>query len=102
MLEIQRIRSINEGPVRIRLSTGIGVAPLLVGYSALLPKSIRKDAHLLWTDRGAPLSNGLHGQKVFTQPGEHKLELLVTTPNGTEYRSSRTITVIARSSKRQP
>ncbi|MEE9294693.1 MAG: PHB depolymerase family esterase [Phycisphaerae bacterium] len=92
----------NEGPVRIRLSTTIGVAPLLVGYSALLPKSIRKDAHLLWTDQGEPLSNGLHGQKVFTEPGDHSLELLVTTPNGTEYRSSRTITVIERVSKVKP
>lgn len=85
-----------DGPIRIRVSSTIGVAPLLVSYSALLPKSLRKEAHLLWTDNGEPISNGINGQKVLTEPGEHSLEVLVTAADGKEYRNARVITVIER------
>ncbi len=97
-----RLMSATAGPVRIRLSATIGVAPLLVTYSAVMPKKIREDAHLLWTDNGVPVSNGLHGQRVFSVPGDHALEVLVTANDGTEYRASRTITVIGRASRKKP
>ena len=65
--------------VRIRLSSTIGVAPLLVSYSASMPQAILRGASVLWTDNGEPISNGLNGQRVFGDPGEHRVGVMVTS-----------------------
>ncbi len=83
-----------SGNVLVRVSPTAGIAPLRVVYWAVLPAAIGKGADLLWTDNGEPMSNGAHGQKVFTRIGDHLVELLVTTPTGTEYRASQTVTVV--------
>ena len=91
----------DRGPLRLRVSATIGVTPLLVSYSAALPGDLRRGASALWIENGEPFSSGLTGQKVFTKPGEHRLEALVTTADGKEYRAARTITVIERASRRR-
>lgn len=83
-------------PVYIKLSSTIGVAPLLVSFSAAMPKALQRKTTVLWTVNKEPISSGLNGQKFFTAPGEYELSLLVTTKDGTEYLTSRTITVIDR------
>jgi predicted esterase len=91
-----------ESPVRIRLSSTIGIAPLMVSYSAALRDDISRKAYYLWMDNGEPISNGVNGQTFLTKPGEHQIEVLVTTEDGLEYRSSRMVTVLERIiSKRQ-
>ncbi len=97
---VTRIEPARQSPVRVRVSSTIGVAPLLVSYSAVIPANIRDRAHLLWTENGQPLSNGLNGQKVFTEPGDHTLEVRVTAPDGSEHRASRIINVIERVQRR--
>lgn len=90
-----------QGPVRVRVSSTIGVAPLLISYSAVIPKHLRNGAHLLWTADGQPLSNKMNGQKVFAEPGDHTLEVRVATSDGMAYRASRIINVIARAARRK-
>ncbi len=92
----------SDGPVRVRLSSTIGIAPLVVSYSAALPDRIRRRAYFLWTDNDEPISNGVNGQLFLTAPGEHKIEVLVTTEDGQEYRASRVVTVLERITARRP
>lgn len=84
----------DESPVRIRVSSTIGVAPLAVSYSAVLPGKLRRGAYYLWTDNGEPISNGINGRKFLIEPGEHRVEVLVTTADGREFRAGQTITIL--------
>ena len=84
--------------LRIRVSSTIGIAPLLVNFSALVPGHLRRGSFFLWTDNGEPISNGINGQKYLTTPGQHVLEVLMTTADGKELRTSKTITVLERMS----
>ena len=59
--------------LRIRVSSTIGIAPLLVNFSALVPGHLRRGSFFLWTDNGEPISNGINGQKHLTTPGQHVL-----------------------------
>ena len=91
-----------KNPVRVRLSSTIGISPLLVSFSvATMPAAMRHGAFFLWTDNGEPISNGVNGQKFLVDPGQHRLEVLVTTANGQELRASQTVTVLERISKRR-
>jgi len=85
-----------ENPLRVRVSSTIGISPLLVSFSATLPVAQQRGAFYLWTDNGEPICNGTHGQKFFTDPGTHRLEVLVTTADGEEHRAGQTITVLER------
>ena len=85
-----------NNPVRVRLSSSIGIAPLVVSYSAALPDRIRRQAYYLWTDNDEPISNGSNGQVFLTAPGEHNIQVLVTTEDGQEYRAGRKVTVLER------
>lgn len=93
------IKKPGPGPVKIRVSSTIGVAPLLVSYSAAMPKAIQEQASFLWAVNGEPISNDLNGQKFFSVPGKYELAVLVAAKDGVEYYASRTITVIGRVSK---
>ncbi|MFH0980690.1 MAG: PHB depolymerase family esterase [Planctomycetota bacterium] len=86
----------SDNPVHVRLSSTIGIAPLVVSYSAALPDRLRRKAYFLWTDTDEPISNGINGQLFLTTPGEHRIEVLVTTEDGQEYRAGRTVTVLER------
>ncbi|MCP4247058.1 MAG: hypothetical protein GY778_08405, partial [bacterium] len=98
--EVPPVRdSDTEGPVRVRVSSTIGISPLLVSYSATLPARLQRSAFYLWTDNGEPISNGINGQKFFTEPGVHRLGVLVTTKDGQEYRAGQKITVLERIGK---
>lgn len=85
--------------VRIRVSSTVGVIPLLISFQAIMPKSMESGAHLLWTIDGDPISNGMRGQKVFTRAGHYELGVIVTAASGREYRSSQKITVLETSAK---
>jgi pimeloyl-ACP methyl ester carboxylesterase len=89
----------DRGPLHVRLSSTIGVTPLRVVYSAVLPSDLRRGSSALWLQDGEPIANGFSGQTVFTKPGEYELEVFVTTPEGQEYRAAGTITVIERASR---
>ena len=86
--------AIEESPLIVRLSSTIGISPLLVSYSVSGSSGLLDDAFFLWTDNGEPISNGLNGQKFLTKPGTHRLEVLVTTAQGEEYRAAQTVTVL--------
>lgn len=90
-----------RSPVRVRLSSTIGIAPLVVSYSVALPDHLRRDAYYLWTDNDVPISNGINGQLFLADPGEHKIEVLVTTEDGQEHRAGRKVTVLERISTRK-
>jgi hypothetical protein len=88
-------------PVRLRLSSTIGIAPLLVSYSAVVPGSKRRGAYFLWTDDGEAIANGINGQTYLTKPGDHKIEVTMTTADGKQYRASQTVTVLERITRDQ-
>ncbi len=83
-------------PLRVRVSSTIGIAPHLVSFSAIAPLELRRGAYFLWTDNGEPISNGINGQKYFITPGVHDLKLLMTTSDGREYAAQKAITVLER------
>lgn len=80
----------------IRLSSAIGIEPLLLGYSAECPSDWLEAADFLWTLDGVPVGNGVNGQKTIFDAGEHTLALLIVTGNGEEHRVQRTVRVLPR------
>jgi hypothetical protein len=78
----------------LRISSTIGIAPLLVSYSAVVPGNLRRGAYFLWTDNEQPIANGINGQTYLTKPGEHNIEVVMTTADGREFRASQTVTVL--------
>ena len=89
-------RSPRRNPLKIRVSSAIGIEPLHLGFSAECPASWRESADFLWTLNGQPIGKGLNGQKTLASAGEHTLGVLVVTTEGQEYRASRTIRVLPR------
>ena len=85
-----------RSPIRVMVSSTIGIAPLLVSFHATVPASIAQRAYYLWTDNGEPICNGGNGQKFLMAPGDHEIEVLVSTTDGKEYRASQTVTVLER------
>ncbi len=81
-------------PIRMRLSSTIGIAPLLISYSAVVPGNLRRGAYFVWTDNNQPIANGINGQTYLTKPGEHTIEVVMTSGDGREYRASQTVTVL--------
>lgn len=83
-------------PLAIRVSSAIGIEPLHLNFSAECPPEWYNNSSFTWTLAGESLGSGVNGQKTIARPGEYLLSLLVTTPDGVEHRSSRTIRVIPR------
>lgn len=88
------LQSLN--PLSIRLSAHIGISPMLISYTVQMPPQIRKDAEVVWLDNGQPISRGISGQKTLIEPGQHRIEALVSTPDAREYRAGNTVTVLER------
>ncbi len=82
--------------VRIRVNTAIGIAPLLVRFSAIVPADLRDGGYFLWLNDDQPISNALNGQTYLDTAGRHRLELVFTTADGQQYRAIRSITVLER------
>jgi len=93
------LRPVN--PVRVAISTKMGIAPLHVSFAAEMPSEIAKGASCLWTDNGEPICNGLSGHKILAKPGEHSIGLLVITRNGRQYRAWTRVKVLPRTASRQ-
>jgi predicted esterase len=89
-------RPLRRCPLKIGVSTAIGIAPLALGFWAECPASWRQTADFLWTLDDEPIGNGLNGQKTITTAGEHTLGVLAVTAQGKEYRATRTIRVLPR------
>jgi hypothetical protein len=85
------------GRVYMRISSTIGLAPVTITYSAVIPRAMRAGCAVVWTDNGRPLSSEMSGEATLTDPGEHKIELHVTARNGERYRDERTVTVLSKS-----
>ena len=85
-----------SNPLHVRLSAYIGISPMLLSYTVQMPKNMLAGADILWMDNGQPVSHGISGQRSLVQPGQHKLEVLVVTQNNSEYRASKTVTVLER------
>ncbi|HRX86663.1 MAG TPA: hypothetical protein P5572_16690 [Phycisphaerae bacterium] len=83
--------------LQVRVSSAIGIAPHHVNFSAVAPKSVSRGAYFLWTDNGEPVANGINGQKYLLDPGEHVLEVTMTTAEGRQYVARKTVTVLERS-----
>ena len=84
-----------EGPTaRILVNSKIGIAPHLVSFSAIIPPALREGADYLWMDNNVPIHKGANGMKMFTQPGEHALSLLIVTRDNQELRASAKVTVL--------
>lgn len=86
-----------ETSAEVRLSTTIGLSPLLVSFEVHLPASQLGGADILWTDNGEPIANGATGQHILTEIGEHRIGVLVITEDGRELRDSQVVTVHPRS-----
>ena len=71
-----------------------------MNFSAVAPESVSRGAYFLWTDNGVPIANGLNGQKYLINPGEHVLEVMMTTAEGQRYYARKTITVLERLNRR--
>ena len=89
-------RSVPRNPLKIRVSSAIGIEPLHLGFSAECPTAWRESADFLWTLDGESIGSGINGQKTLIEPGEHTLAVLVVTARGDEHRASRTIRVLPR------
>lgn len=84
-----------DGPIaRILVNSKIGIAPHLVSFSAIIPPELREGADYLWMDNNVPIKKGANGMKMFTQPGEHTLSLLIVTRDNQELRASAKVTVL--------
>jgi poly(3-hydroxybutyrate) depolymerase len=89
-------RTITRSPLKIRVSSAIGIDPLHLGFSAECPASWRDTADFLWTLNGKPIGNGVNGQKTLAEAGEHTLGVLAVTARGETYHATRTIRVLPR------
>lgn len=87
---------VRRNPLKIRLSSAIGIEPLWLVFSAECPASWQDTAQFLWTMDGQQIGTGINGQKTLAAAGEHVLSLRVTTASGEEFQASRTIRVLPR------
>lgn len=89
-------RSTPRSPLKIRVSSAIGIEPLHLGFSAECPAHWRDSADFHWSLDGQPIGSGVNGQKTLADAGEHTLGVLVVTAQGEEFRAKRTIRVLPR------
>ncbi len=80
-------------PVRIHATVTEGQSPLWVSFSVAMPKAMRDEADILWTQNGEPISNTANSQRVFSKPGDHTIQVLVTDKNHREFRATQIIRV---------
>jgi poly(3-hydroxybutyrate) depolymerase len=85
-----------RSPLKIGVSSAIGIEPLHLGFWADCPASWRETADFLWTLDGEPIGSGVNGQRTVAEAGEHKLGVLAVTVQGEEHRATRTIRVLPR------
>jgi poly(3-hydroxybutyrate) depolymerase len=83
-------------PLKIGVSSAIGIEPLHLGFWADCPADWRETADFLWTLNGQPIGSGVNGQRTLAESGEHKLAVLAVTTDGEEHRAARTIRVLPR------
>lgn len=78
----------------IRVSSAIGIEPLHLGFWADCPRDWHRAANFRWTLNGQPIASGINGQKTIDRSGDHTLGLLVTTPDGKQYQTTRRVRVL--------
>lgn len=87
-----------RSPLAIRVSSAIGLQPMSLSFWAEAPSDWADSASFQWTLDGKTIGNGLNGQKSLPDAGEFTLGLLAVTSEGIEYRVSRNIRVLPKSS----
>jgi len=83
-----------EPPVRVRVSSLIGTSPLWVAFTADLPPSLRDGADFLWSDNGRPFCYSQRGSTILTEPGVHRIAVLIVTKDNRELTASEKVTVL--------
>jgi hypothetical protein len=84
---------------KVRLSSTIGISPLLVSFTADVDAEQREGADFFWTDNGIPICSERNGQKILMEPGRHRIEVLVITKDNQEIRAGSDVTVFERLTK---
>jgi len=87
-----------RNPLAIRVSSAIGLQPMMLSFWAEAPSDWGNTASFQWTLDGKTIGNGLNGQKTLGDAGEFTLGLLAVTSDGSEFRTARTIRVLPKAS----
>ena len=82
-----------QSEISIVLSSPGGVAPFYLHFSVQIPQPLREGADCLWLHNGEPICTGTEGRKILRTPGQHRIEVLVTTADRREFRTRRTVIV---------
>jgi len=83
----------NQSEISIVLSSPGGVAPFYLHFSVQIPQRLREGADCLWLHNGEPVCTGTEGRKILRTPGQHRIEVLVTTADRREFRARQTVIV---------
>ena len=83
----------SKSEISIVLSSPGGVAPFYLHFSVQIPQRLREGADCLWLHNGEPICTGTEGRKILRTPGQHRIEVLVTTADRREFRTRRTVIV---------
>ncbi len=72
----------------------IGVSPLWIAFTAELPATMQDGADFLWTDNGRPFCYSRKGTTILTEPGQHRIEVLIVTKDNRDLTAGEKVTVL--------
>jgi hypothetical protein len=81
--------------VRVLMDVG-GAMPVTATLALDLPAELQRGASVLWTDNGQPVgTNGVKTRAVLREPGTHRIEALIVTPDDRHFVVAETVEVAA-------
>ncbi len=89
--------ALRRSPIAIRVSSGVGVEPLTLGFAAECPSDWHRTADFHWSLNGEAIGSGLMGQKTIVTAGDHTLTLMVVTADGVEHSAAQVVRVLPKS-----
>ncbi len=90
------------GLVEVRLTTSVGKSPCYVGFKAVPPSGVAGRAKYVWKLDGTAICNSETGETVITEPGAHRIEVIIMAPDGREYSGCGVVTVVGKSRRKRP
>jgi len=90
------------GLVEVRLTTSVGKSPCYVGFKAVPPSGVAGRAKYVWKVDGTAICNSETGETVITEPGAHRIEVVIMAPDGREYSGCGVVTVVGKSRRKRP
>ncbi|MFQ5424030.1 MAG: hypothetical protein ACE5F9_08620 [Phycisphaerae bacterium] len=85
-----------EKPVQILIpGAAMGPVPFYLEYAVDLPRSVTRDADILWMDNGVWIGDEPRGVKILDIPGLHRISVLVITRNNQTFRGRAVVQVTA-------